>query len=221
MLQQKITKTEQKVPMSFIEKLMKKMKYKEYKDNEGRIVIETTKVKLVQVRQNNKEDKEKYINVLDFYLNKNRDILMVDEKDKDVVVDLEKVFEFETQHYNYNEFPMFFTYTTANTLLGVSGFRMHEKKSVNGKEYDLYEGSFKFSCVIEDELKEQKGLAALVLFHYANIRQEYVFGDVFPGRKDFGFHLCDFVKDFKYVGKRKFVGFFENTNCYYFDNLPS
>ena len=221
MLQPEIKSKEHTSSLSFIEKLMKKLHYNEYKDEEGRVVIETTKVKLVQVRQNNQEDKDKYINVLDKYLNKNRDLLMVDEKDKDVVVDLEQVFEFETQHYNYNEFPMFFVYTKTNILLGVSGFRMHEKENVNGKEYDVYEASFKLSYVDDDLYKEAKGLVPLICGNYISLRKQYFSASVFPGRRDFGFHFFDYIKNYKYTGRRKFIGFFENTDCYSFNNLPA
>ena len=204
----------------FLEKLFTRHPYKEYRDDKNRLILEWKDIRLVQVLRNN-EDRQRYTEIMHDYVDYAMNNFEIDENDKNGVFKYDEVFEFETTHKNYNDFPMFFAYSTNDDeCLGLCGYRSTEIYNKDGRDYELVEISCRFPKLAnQNSIETKRGNIIFMLFNYAECHNQKVSAHMFSKHRDLGFHLTDIIKNFTFVKKQKFNGFFENTYVFAFVNV--
>ena len=112
----------------------KRKVYEESFEN-GRLVLQNRKVKLIQIIDT-EEDRKLYKESFDNYATAIAKRL----NQQKVVGDLDKIFEEEVLHPNHEKFPFFFAYSkTNNKFLGTFGYSHCYKCLVDGKEKGFQE----------------------------------------------------------------------------------
>ena len=203
----------------FIKRYFETHGYKEYKDEYDRLIVETNNTKLIQVRHNNTEDKAFYIKLFKEYLSYLISTGSVDKRDEQDVdlIDCNAVFDEETSHKDYNNFPMFFVYDKKGECLGVAGFRAYEEYEYEGKIYQAQEMSWRMPSLKQKNGLEKKRAEIMFLTSFFSFkRNQRVSGHMFKIYKDVSFHLQDYITNSKFLGKHKFTIFFTNTETYHF-----
>lgn len=203
----------------FIKRYFETHGYKEYKDEQNRLIVETNHIKMVQVRHDNAEDKAFYIKLFKEYLSYLISTGSVDKRDEQDVdlIDCNAVFDEETSHKDYNNFPMFFVYDKQGECLGMAGFRAYEECEYEGKIYQAQEMSWRMPLLKQKNGLEKKRAEIMFLTTFFACKHNQRFsGHMFEHVKDVGFHFQDYVKNFTFCGKHNFTIFFTNTSTYYF-----
>ena len=203
----------------FLVKFFKKHPYKEYRDKKNRLVLELKDFKLVQVLNNEEEDKQHYIEETKDYINFAINAVDLSQADKNKKFDYSFI-QAEITHKNYNNFPMFFVYDNNNECLGTCGYRDTQIIEHNGKQYELQEISCRLPKLVSKKSLETKiGNIILLMFDYAEKQQQKVSFYVYSTYLDTAFHLTDVIKNLHFNGKKQGSSFLTDTIIYSFDNL--
>jgi hypothetical protein len=203
----------------FLVNFFKKHPYKEYRNEQNRLVIEWKNLKLIQVLHN-EEDKILYTTITKEYIDFASSNLNMSLHDKSKEFNHEELFKIETTHKNYDKFPMFFVYNKNNECLGICGYRNVDLLENNGKKYELQEISCRFPKLVKyNSIEIKRGVSTLLLFDYAERNNQKVFVNVWSMYRDVAFNYTNIIKNFHFQSKNIGNDVLKDTEFYSFNNI--